>query len=431
MTENKLFRKMINWRRDFHRHPEVGWMEYLTTIKIALELEQMGFKIHTGKSVCSPKHRMGVPPLDTLKNKENELLKAGVSTKWLKELSGGQTGVVAIKTFERPGPTIALRFDIDALKIEETHKKSHYPVQEHFTSVENGLMHACGHDGHVAIGLGVATYISEHFESLGGEIRLIFQPAEEGCRGAKSIVENGWLDEVDYFLSGHIAFQSFILGEVVSCVTNFMATTKIDITYKGKSSHAGSHPEEGKNALLAAAAASIHLNGISRNGSGDSRINIGSIRSESSRNIIPDLATLEIETRGSSTEVNNYMTNEVIRIIESVGKLYDVEVDWEIVGAAPETSRDKRFAEFISQCLIKKGTFKNVVTYKELNASEDVVYMMNHVKEKNGKASYLLFGSPLVAGHHSNNFDFNEEVLFYAYEALTSIIDELQHVEGE
>src|SRR5690606_32834900 len=104
------------------------------------------------------------------------------------------------------------------LEVEEADGASHLPAAGSFRSARPGMMHACGHDGHTAIGLGVAEALAECNEQLDGEVRLIFQPAEEGCRGAKSIVDAGWLDGVDYFFSGHIGFKSLVLGEVVASV---------------------------------------------------------------------------------------------------------------------------------------------------------------------------------------------------------------------
>ena len=102
------------------------------------------------------------------------------------------------------GPTVAMRFDIDALGVFEEHDPSHRPAKEGFNSVNEGFMHACGHDGHATIGLGVAKVLMSIKDQLHGTVKLIFQPAEEGVRGAKSIVDNGHLDGVDYLIGSHV-----------------------------------------------------------------------------------------------------------------------------------------------------------------------------------------------------------------------------------
>mgnify|MGYP002671194830 FL=1 len=115
------------------------------------------------------------------------------------DVRAGYTGVVAVLRCGE-GATLAMRFDIDALPMAECPQETHRPTREGFASVNPGMMHACGHDGHAAIGLGVAHILAAHRDELRGTVKLIFQPAEEGVRGAKSIVENGHLDGVDYLI---------------------------------------------------------------------------------------------------------------------------------------------------------------------------------------------------------------------------------------
>lgn len=360
--------ELIAWRRDFHKFPESGWLEYRTSSKIADILEKLGYNVYVGRDVCDTSSRLGLPEEEVFIEHEKRALSEGSNPKWI------------------------------------------------------NLMHACGHDGHISIGLGVAKLLAENKEKLAGEIRLLFQPAEEGCRGAMAMVNKGWLDGVDFFYSGHIAFQSFTLGEVVLSVGGFLSTTKMDVFFKGKASHAGDRPEEGKNALLAASSASIHLHGISRHSRGKTRINVGLLRAGSSRNVIPDYAMMAIETRGETSELNEYMTNEAIRIIESAAKMYNVDVEWKIVGKASGAKSDTEFMLSIKGVLNEVAGVKKLISYKDLNASEDVAYMINKVQEQGGKASYLLFGSPIKAGHHQSAFDFDENVLSIGSEVLVRLV---------
>jgi aminobenzoyl-glutamate utilization protein A len=378
---------------------------------VAETLEELGFRVFVGKEVCAPDFRMGVPSPEFLLSCENRAIEEGANPVWISKMKGGQTGVVGTMRFQRPGPLIALRFDIDSLELNESQDGNHLPKKLGFQSIHERIMHACGHDGHTAIGLGVAQFIQQNKEHLCGEIRLLFQPAEEGCRGAKSMVAAGWLEGVDYFFSGHIGFQCKRTGEIAGAVSGFLATTKINITFRGIASHAGESPEEGRNALLAAAAATVHLNGISRHGKGKTRINVGKLEGGTSRNTVADHATLEIETRGESSELNAYVKKEALRIVEAAAAIYDVTYEWDVVGEAPEANSNHELIPFIQEEVKKMGLEKYFIPHIQLNASEDVVYMINRVQEQGGKANYLLFGSNLEAGHHQQNFDFSEEVL--------------------
>lgn len=170
-------------RRDFHRHPEPGWMEFRTSGRIADLLHLYGCdEVLTDQQVCKAEARMGVPE------------------------GGGMTGVIGM-LYCGMGPTVALRFDIDALPVRECEELDHFPAQEGFRSEHAGYMHACGHDGHITVGLGTAKLLCQMREQLHGTVKFIFQPAEEGVRGARAIVENGHLEDVDFLLAAHMELE--------------------------------------------------------------------------------------------------------------------------------------------------------------------------------------------------------------------------------
>lgn len=118
--------------------------------------------------------------------------------------SGGFTGIVATLDTGKPGPTLAFRVDMDALDLNEDLTEQHRPHAEGFSSCNAHMMHACGHDGHTAIGLGLAHILKQFQSQLTGRIKIIFQPAEEGTRGAKSMATAGVVDDVDFFVAIHI-----------------------------------------------------------------------------------------------------------------------------------------------------------------------------------------------------------------------------------
>ena len=197
--------ELVRIRRDLHRHPETGWLEMRTTAILAKELRALGYEIYTGRAVCKEGARLGLPDAQVLAAHAEQALAQGAPEDELTaDVRAGYTGVIAILRCGE-GPTVAMRFDIDALPMTECPQDAHRPTREGFASVNPGMMHACGHDGHAAIGLGVARILMAHRDVLHGTVKLIFQPAEEGVRGAHAIVENGWLDDADALLASHVA----------------------------------------------------------------------------------------------------------------------------------------------------------------------------------------------------------------------------------
>ncbi|KMJ58344.1 peptidase M20 [Bacillus sp. LL01] len=421
---NNLADSLVTWRRRFHHFPELGWTEYQTTYLIGSELEKLGYELHLGKEALMTEERMGVPSEEIIQSAEARAHNQGVPKEWLSKMKDGHTGVVAKLDTGKPGKNIALRFDIDALPIAENkeEKGNHFPTQLKFQSRYPSVMHACGHDGHAAIGLGVATFLSEHQDELTGSYTLLFQPAEEGSRGAKSMVAKGWLDDVDVFLSGHIGISSMQVGEVVASARGFLATSKLDVTFTGRSAHAGVEPQEGKNALLAAASASLHLHAIPRHSGGETRINVGTLHAGSGRNVIPDHATISLETRGGTSELNQYMEEEAIRIIRSSALLHGVKADIHLVGKGVEAADEPGWKEFLEAATTHSTRVSRVHDTVPIKASEDVAYMLNHVRGRGGKATYFIFGTPLAAGHHHPLFDYDEKVLEVALDVYASSI---------
>ena len=180
----------VRIRRDLHAHPEEGWMEYYASALVASHLEALGLEVLVGDAVtASP--RMGLPTVARLDAAYDRALKAGADARWLRAMKGGKTGVVGILRGGE-GPVVALRFDLDALPLAESDADDHVPVREGFASTWQGTMHACGHDGHTAIGLGVAKLLATHRTQLRGTVKFLFQPAEEGVRGADAMWTCYW-----------------------------------------------------------------------------------------------------------------------------------------------------------------------------------------------------------------------------------------------
>ncbi|SES28432.1 amidohydrolase [Salisediminibacterium halotolerans] len=413
--------KLTAWRRAFHERAEIGWCEYETTYAIYEALAPLSFKLFTGQDVTKADSRMGLPATDVDEAYAQAAAKT-VPAEFLASISGGHTGVVAVLQTGQPGPHTALRFDIDALPITESTDADHLPVAAGFRARHEGAMHACAHDGHITIGLGVAHVLEALKDELAGTYTLIFQPAEEGSRGAKSIVDNGWLDGVDQFLSGHIGIQSLNVGQVAATATQFLATTKIDCTYKGTSAHAGMNPHEGSDALLAGAAAAVHLQAIPPHPDGITRLNVGTLHAGSGRNIIADQAKLEIETRGETTALNQYVVDKAVDILSGAAKMHGVTEEIQFVGEGVAADCDQAWIERIKRVVRASSRAIDVIDALPVRASEDVTHMMKRVQENGGTATYLLFGTPLSYNHHHPKFDFAEATLAVAVETLVRTV---------
>ena len=380
---------MIQNRRILHKIPETAWQEKETTRFLAAALKEMGYEIITGEAVA-----------------------------------GHETGVIATLRCQ-DGPTFVLRFDIDALAANECSSPSHFPSKAGFRSGYEGFMHACGHDGHAAIGLGCARLLMDLRHTLRGTIRLIFQPAEEGGRGAAPIVQRGWLDDADFFLAGHIVGREYTDGQpadVISGVCNSLATTKFDAIFTGRSCHAAS-PEQGASVISAMASAILNLNGIPRHSEGATFLNIGRISAGEGRNIVAGQGKMELEVRGATTELNQYMENRAFQILQDSAHLYGCQAEIEIQGNAPSlTSSPELCATLRALCRERLEFVRVLDTSVPFRASEDAAVMLERVICRGGQGAYLLFPTDNTAPLHSCSYDFNETILAKAAAVFTAAV---------
>ncbi|GHC29662.1 aminobenzoyl-glutamate utilization protein A [Kushneria pakistanensis] len=413
--------QLTAWRRDFHQYAESGWVEFRTASIVAEELDRLGYAVTLGRDVVDETSRMGVPDADTLAREEARAKAQGAIERWLPQLSGGFTGVIGVLDTGRPGPTIGYRIDLDALDLEESREETHRPAQQGFGSKNAGMMHACGHDGHTTIGLGLARLFKTLESELSGRIKLIFQPAEEGVRGARSMVEAGTLDDVDIFIATHIG-TGVPRGEVVCGQDGYLATTKLDVAYTGVPAHAGGKPEEGRNALLAAAQAAVGLHAIPRHSAGVSRINVGVLNAGSGRNVVPASATMKIETRGENTAINEEMRRRAIDVIEGAARMHGVSVEYHLAGEADTCTSSPELVDYIHGRLQGLPGIEVITpSINEPSGSEDATCMMKRVQDRGGLATYMVFGTELAAGHHHQCFDFDEDVLPLAVRSLAHL----------
>jgi len=418
--------ELVSQRRDFHKHAESGWFEMRTSSIIARKLTDLGYEVLVGEDVCDREARMGVPSDEALAEHYKLAVAQGGDPEFLPYTKDGMTGVIGILRCGE-GPTVALRFDIDALGVIESEEAAHKPFAEGFVSINKGSMHACGHDGHATIGLGVAKVLMEIKDQLHGTVKLIFQPAEEGVRGAKSIVEKGHLDGVDYFLGTHLSYQApGSPARVIGGCYGSLATCKYDVYYRGRSAHAGGSPHDGRNALQAAASAVLNLYAIPRHGAGASRINVGTLVAGSGRNVIADEAKMELELRGETTAINNYVCEAAEKILRHTAEMYGCTCEIKLMGAADSAASDEDFAARIQDvCHDKMGIPVAEKPVFKTGGSEDVCYMMARVQEQGGKATFMRSVTPMAGPAHNRRFDFDESILSIAVKAFCGNIYDL------
>lgn len=417
-----LKQKTIERRRDFHKYAETAWTEFRTAAIVADTLTQLGYEVLSGDEVIDITAMMGVPDLNELDEHAERALAQGANPDWIKTFKGGKTGVVGILRFAKPGPTVALRFDMDANDIAESEEEEHRPYREQFSSINKGAMHACGHDGHTAVGLTIAEIFSQIAENLSGTLKLIFQPAEEGVRGAKAMVAKNVVDDVDYLIGMHLGTDLQKIGQVAYQADGFMATTKVDANFTGIAAHAGAVPETGNNTLLAAANAVLNLHAISRHSEGNSRINVGVMNGGTGRNIVPANAIIKFETRAENSRVNEYMYQEAVRIIEAAAAMYKVQVSMKLMGGCAAGKNDPELAIRVKHIAEQLNLFTEVMAVHTSGGSEDCTYLMERVQQRGGQAVYTIIGTELSAGHHNFKFDFNEDALELAVIFLTSTV---------
>lgn len=290
--------QMIAVRRDLHRFPELGYQETRTAQRICVELDRLGIAYRTG-------------------------------------IAG--TGVVA-EISRGNGKTVALRADMDALPITET---TGLP----YASENPGVMHACGHDAHVAMLLGAAGLLCD--ETFSGTIRLLFQPSEEdncndldGYSGARRMLAEGALQGVDCALALHQAPMlptgtiSLRDGPVLAAADHF------EIVVQGRSAHAGVNPEAGIDAVVIAAELIGHLQTIVArrvNPNDQAVISVGTIRGGTTYNIIADQVVLSGTTRALDDRIYQQNLMQINNICQCLAKLHDTNIDFSIVHQVPVT----------------------------------------------------------------------------------------------
>ena len=379
--EIKEIEKMIiDWRRDFHQFPELSFQEHRTGDVIADELRSMGLE---------PKVKVG------------------------------KTGVTADLKFGN-GPVIGLRADMDALPIQET---SGLP----FSSQNDGVMHACGHDGHMAMLLGAAKALTQKDNQYNGMVRFIFQPAEEGEGGARYMIEDGCLEGIDEIYGIHV-WNYQPVGEVgVKDGPVLAAADMFDIKIKGIGGH-GAAPQGTVDSVVVASYLVQALQTIvSRNTNPleSTVISIGKINGGNNFNIIADEVSLSGTARAYSEENRNLIKTRMEEIIKGVEKTYNANITFDYKDGYPPTINHVGPTQKVLKAAEKVVGDKAGMPYLSMGG-EDFAY---YLKEKPGCFFFVgsapneqeLFETP----HHCSHFTMDERALLVGPSIYLNLLDNI------
>jgi amidohydrolase len=379
-----LFPYTRDLRRDFHRHPELGFQEHRTAEIIVRELS----------------------------NLEDMVIQAGVAG----------TGVVGTLEGGKPGRVILLRFDMDALPVTEN-------TGVDYSSENEGLMHACGHDGHLAIGLTTARLLHEEREKLPGTIKFVFQPAEEGLGGALAMIKEGILSDPvpEVALALHLWNEKPLGWLGITDGPMMSASETFQVRIIGKGGHGGI-PHKAIDPIVAAAGIINALQSVvSREipplDSGV--ITVSSIHGGEAHNVIPEQVTLSGTIRSFTEETRDLLLKRFHEVVEQTAAAYLCRAKVTIDDISPAVNNDPKIAavlrrtasELFPQAVIDQG-------YRTM-ASEDMAFMMQDIP-----GCYCLIGSAnsekgLDAKHHQPEFNFDEQALTQGAALLVSAVHKL------
>ncbi len=418
-------------RREFHKYPEVGWKEIRTSARIHEILKDLGYKtILTGSDVVDADKILHLvkPSEEEKKELMKTAIKQGANTKLVEEACG-MPGVIAEFDTGIEGEVTAFRFDIDSLPYNEFQGDGYEPSEKGYASINNGATHSCGHDGHTAIGIGIAEKLINGNYLKSGKVRLIFQPAEETFSGAESIVSKGHLDDVTHFIALHLALTAEgkpLPSNSMCCGCNdFLSDRQLDVYYTGKAAHPCGASQEGKNALLAACTAALNLHAIAPHEAGLFRINVGEIHGGVAPNTIAPDAFLRVEYRGETPEITAYGRDRVETILKASADMYSTEMKIVDYGEIPAGKSDNSMMKIIETAAKKVPWFNNIHFEGNVGGTDDATVMMTAVQKNSGIATYIGIGTDTTDPVHGDRFDFDEDCLEAAVDLCVNALSNI------
>ena len=420
----------IRIRRDLHMYPETGWTEFRTTAKVLEYLETEDFQAKLGTDIISPEHVMAYPEPEELTAHRFRAISQGADRSIIRRMEekGGYTGAMFTVEGEEDGPTVILRFDMDCMGVDEPEDNEHYPYAMEFASKNTGLMHACGHDAHTAMGMVLTRILQENRHLLKGRVKVIFQPAEEGVKGAYAMAQKGIADDGDFALGIHIYPSAGTYTALAGTQTGLYATRKWDVNLTGRTAHAGGAPQEGNHAILAAVSAISSMNGFLQDGRGVGRLNVGTIEGGTARNVIPGYCSFQAESRGSETVVEERIFQKAEGCVKAAAEMFGCEYEIKTTGMSPAGGGNEALAAEIAAAAAELVPEFEKTSPVQVNTgtADDFCFFMERVHARGGKACYMALQTPLAAGLHNSYYDFDESVLLAGVKACLTAL----HVTG-
>jgi amidohydrolase len=379
-----LFEYTQTLRRDFHTHPELGFQEIRTAGIVARELNALGLETHTG-------------------------------------FAG--TGVVAVLEGNLPGPVLLVRADMDALPIVEQTGAT-------YSSQNPGVMHACGHDAHIAILLTVARMLKDHRPELAGSVKFVFQPAEEGMGGAEKMIEEGVLEnpKVDVALALHVWNEKPVGWLGIANGPAMAGAELFKIKLIGKGGH-GAAPHLAVDPVLAAAQVINALQGIvARNVAPlqTAVVSVCTIHAGETFNVIPSVVELTGTIRTFDPEVRSRVLQRFEETVHGIAEAMECQAEIDLQRLGPATVNQGEIAgivQTVARRLFPEAKIDpaNYITM----GSEDFAFVLDKVP-----GCFFFIGSAnqekgLDASHHHPKFDFDEVVLSRAAALMSAVVIEL------
>lgn len=374
----QLFEEMVTLRRYLHEWPELSHEEVKTPLFIANYLRDLGLDVREGV---------------------------------------GERGVVATLKGALPGMTIALRADFDALAIQELNEVP-------YKSKVDGVMHACGHDGHTAALLIVAKMLSELREHVKGTVVFIFQHAEElAPGGAKAMIEDGCLDGVDVIYGAHLWSPSPV-GEISTCTGAIMAAAdRFEIIIEGKGGH-GAQPHDAIDPIVAASQFIVQLQSIvSRNIDPlkSAVVSIGHLQASNPFNVIAQQVELKGTVRTFDQQERMFIQERIEQLLKGVSIASGTTYSYRYVEGYPPVINDANEATFILQIAEEINQTKQALEIAPMMIGEDFAYYLQHVP-----GAFYLVGAMPTSGkhypHHHPMFDFEESAMLHSAKVMVQAV---------
>jgi len=378
--------RIISIRRDLHKIPETAFNEEITSKKIAGHLKKEGLTVRTGIA---------------------------------------ETGVVGLMDTGKPGDTLMIRCDMDALPMTE---ETGLP----FSSIHEGVMHSCGHDGHMAMVLGAVSILNTIRDKLRGQIKFLFQPAEEGPGGAKPMIDSGVMEDprVDYSIGCHL-WPDIPEGTIgVKNGILMAAMDRFDITIIGNGGH-GAMPHQCVDALDIGAQV---ISGLQRivsrqiNPREPAVISVGKFHAGSTFNVIPGKATMSGTTRTFSRDIWDTWQDRIKTVTEGICNSRGAKFEMNFTRGYPPLVNDPIISEVVRRCAHAVVGSERIIEPEPAMSGEDMAF---YLEKSKGCFFFLGTGRVGCAPLHNPKFEFSEEVMLLGVEMYCLIALDLLKREGK